>query len=59
MNFEDFRSVISERLLMVVIMTIMVMTATSVLDNRTIDLLPILIDKELSANETTVVSYTV
>jgi len=44
---------------MVVIMTIMVMTATSVLDNRTIDLLPILIDKELSANETTVVSYTV
>lgn len=56
MNFEGFLSVITERLLMVVIMTVMVMTVTSVLDNRAIDLLPILIDKGRSVNQTGVVS---
>lgn len=43
---------------MVVTMTTMVMTVTSVLDNRAIDLLPILIDKGRSANQTVVVSWT-
>jgi hypothetical protein len=40
---------------MVMIMTIMVMMVTSVLDNRSIDLLPILIDKGRSVNQTVVV----
>jgi len=54
MNIEEFLSVITERLLMVVIITIMVLMVTSVLDNRAIDLLPILIDKGRSVNETVV-----
>jgi len=58
MNIEEFISVVTKRLLMVVIMTMMVMMVTSVFDNRAIDLLPILIDKGRSVNET-VVSLTV
>jgi len=54
MNIEEFLSVITERLLMVVIITIMVLMVTSVLDNGAIDLLPILIDKGRSVNETAV-----
>jgi len=50
MYFGEFRSVIRERLLMVMIMTMMVMMVTSVLDNRAIDLLPILINKGRSVN---------
>jgi len=56
MYFGEFRSVITESLLMVTIMTMMVMRVTSVLDNRAIDILPILIDKGRSVNQTVVVS---
>jgi hypothetical protein len=56
MNFEDFRSVISERLLIIVLMTMMVMTVKSILDNRARDLLPILIYKGRPVNQTVVVS---